>query len=99
LQTHKFSVVEGTSKIINEDNRSNIRRSWKENLVIESESSNKAVFDVFVLFFVGYSCITSVFNVSFKFDDQQVATTKDFWDYFDSFTEYLFMLDLLLSFI
>jgi hypothetical protein len=39
--------------------------TWKDYIMIEPESKKKAIFDVFVLFLVGYSCVTSVFRVAF----------------------------------
>ena len=54
-----------------------------------------------VLFFVGYSCVTSVFMVAFRFEDKGEAENEEqsFFTYFDSFVEAVFILDLLLNFI
>lgn len=59
------------------------------------------MFDVFVLFFVGYSCFTSVFSVAFRYNDEEVSSTEytSFWDYFNVFVELLFFFDLFLNFI
>ena len=51
------------------------------------------MFDVFILFLVGYSCITSMLWVAF-------TTTNDkYLDAFDLFVEGMFWLDLVLNFI
>ena len=101
MSTFKYSLVEGSAKIVNNDElRTNSHQTWKESLIISSGSSGKAIFDVIILFFVGYSCVTSVFNVSFKFTENPDQKSQDeFWYYFEQFTEYLFILDLLLNFI
>jgi len=41
-------------------------KSWKEKLVISSDNRYKAIFDVFILFLVGYSCVTCVFYAAFS---------------------------------
>jgi hypothetical protein len=41
-------------------------KSWKDKLIISEGNKYKAVFDVFVLFLVGYSCVTSVYYASFN---------------------------------
>jgi len=69
-------------------------RSWKEKIIIDSESKTKAIFDVFVLLLVGYSCITSVYNVAIRSTEQQYAL-----ELFDSIVEASFIVDLLLNFI
>ena len=73
--------------------------TWKEQIIIESESRRKAVFDVLILIFVGYSCFTSVFMVSFNLDEPQQTGYNNAWDYVDEFIETMFIVDLLLNFI
>lgn len=73
--------------------------TWKDYIMIEPESKKKAIFDVFVLFLVGYSCVTSVYSVAFKFDDTTPVDYNTFETYFDLFVEGIFFLDLFLNFI
>ena len=39
--------------------------TWQEHLIIKYDNPFKAMFDVFILFLVLYSCITSMFNSVF----------------------------------
>jgi hypothetical protein len=73
--------------------------TWKDWIMIEPESRKKALFDVIVLFFIGYSCVTSVYNVAFKFSDPPKTTYDGFVDYFDVVVEVLFCVDLFVNFI
>ena len=57
------------------------------------------MFDVIILFFVGYSCFQSVFSVAFLFDVEVQSGYLSFWDYFNDFVEGLFVLDLFLNFV
>jgi hypothetical protein len=70
--------------------------SFKDKIIISSESRPKAVFDMFVLFLVGYSCVTSVYSVAFQIDD---SNTNNFAKTFDLIVEGFFWLDLCLNFI
>ena len=65
--------------------------SFKDKIIISSESRPKAVFDMFVLFLVGYSCVTSVYSVAFQIDD---SNTNNFAKTFDLIVEGFFWLDL-----
>ena len=67
--------------------------SWKEKIIINPDNKIKAVFDIILLFLVGYSCITSVFYVAFG------ATESHFAKYFDPVVEFFFVLDLCLNFV
>jgi hypothetical protein len=51
--------------------------NWKERFIISSENQYKAVFDIFVLLMVLYSCVISVFEVSFdSMSKADVETTS-----------------------
>jgi len=83
------------SKIMpTEEGSKEVTRSWKEKLIIDSESKTKAIFDVFVLLLVGYSCVTSVYNVAIRSTEQDKLMEA-----FDTVVEASFILDLLLNFI
>lgn len=62
-----------------------------DNLCISMDSTWKAVFDTSILFVIGYSCATSVFNVSF---DVQV---KGFLIILDDIVTFFFALDLIFN--
>ncbi len=68
-------------------------KTWKDKLIIAENNRYKAIFDVFILFLVGYSCVTCVFYASFTETDNQALIT------FDYVVEFLFSLDLFLNFI
>ena len=44
------------------------KATWQEALIIKYDNPFKAMFDVFILFLVLYSCITSMFNSVFDAD-------------------------------
>ena len=67
-------------------------QSWKERLIISSENKQKAIFDVFILFLVGYSCVTCVFYAAFS------EATHETVIQFDFAIEFVFGFDLLLNF-
>jgi len=67
-------------------------KSWKDKLIISEDNKQKAIFDVFVLFLVGYSCVTSVYYVSFN------EINNEFITKFETMVELLFGLDLFLNF-
>lgn len=73
--------------------------TWIDYIMIEPESRKKALFDVVVLFFVGYSCVTSVFNVAFKFEEPYTSEYTGLLDYLDTVVEIIFCVDLSLNFI
>lgn len=79
-----------------DENSKEASKSWREKIIISSDSKVKAIFDVFVLILVGYSCVTSVFYVAFSPEKSNEST---FWSFFDIVVEYFFVLDLLLNFI
>lgn len=60
--------------------------------VISCDNPAKSYFDVFVLVLVGYSCVTSLYNVAFTQPDSQAIII---WDWL---VEGMFYLDLVLSF-
>lgn len=66
---------------------------FKERIIIRADASWKSVFDVFILFLVGYSCITSLFYVAFDGPSHILHRA------FDWIVEVFFYLDLLLNFI
>ena len=41
-------------------------KSFKERIIIKQDAKWKAIFDVFILFNVGYSCVTSMFYAAFS---------------------------------
>jgi hypothetical protein len=70
-------------------------KSFKDRIIISCENPYKAVFDIIILLLVGYSCVTTVYLVSFNPEIHH----GDFTYYFDQIVEYSFILDLLLNFI
>lgn len=77
-----------------------IQHTLIERIIIGSENQIKAVFDIFVLLMVLYSCIISVFEVAFVQDTEksepQPLTSRRI---FDQTLEFLFLFDILLNFI
>ena len=67
-------------------------KTWKDRLIISGDNKYKAIFDVFILFLVGYSCVTCVFYAAFKETDNELLLKFDFS------IEFLFGLDLILNF-
>ena len=61
-------------------------------MVISKDNTLKAVFDVTVLLFVGYSCVTCVFYAAFN------ETNNELVEKFDIGIEFLFGVDLFLNF-
>ena len=53
----------------------------------------KAIFDVFVLFLVGYSCVTSMFYAAFT------PSNSHFVKIFDYVVEFFFWVDLAMNFL
>jgi hypothetical protein len=71
------------------------KQSFAEKIIISSENKYKAIFDILVLIFVGYSCVTTLYVVAFNPD-----IIHGTWsDHFDEFVESVFILDLFLNFI
>jgi len=69
------------------------QKQCKDKIIISSTSKWKAIFDVFILLLVGYSCITSMLYVAF-------TTSNDrFLEIFENFVETMFWIDLILNFI
>lgn len=90
----------GNKKTSNDDKAENSNNmTWKDYIMIEPDSRKKALFDVIVLFFIGYSCVTSVYNVAFNFAEPQNTGYESFLDFFDVFVEVIFFIDLFLNFI
>ena len=67
--------------------------SWSEFIIIGYENRSKAIFDVFVLFFVLYSCITSMFNSVFETSENPILVI------FDLCVELIFVIDIALNFL
>ena len=45
--------------------QNNEKTPLKERIIISANSKWKAIFDMFILFLVGYSCITSMYYAAF----------------------------------
>ena len=71
-----------------------IKQSFKDKIIISCDNKYKAIFDILVLIFVGYSCITTMYLVAFN-----PETAHDWTVYFDDFVEATFICDLFLNFI
>jgi hypothetical protein len=69
------------------------KKTWKERIIIAHDSKWKAIFDVFILLLVGYSCVKTVYYLAFepKKDDNGFNLNL--------IGEYLFGLDLILNFL
>lgn len=68
-------------------------KSCKDRIIISQTSKWKAIFDVVILFLVGYSCVTSMLYVAFTNPDDPTLKI------IDKVVEFMFWLDLLLNFI
>ena len=79
-----------------DETQSNQQQTFKDKIIINSDSRTKAIFDMYILFLVGYSCVTSVYSVAFQIDDSKIGT---FTHSFDLIVEGFFWLDLVLNFI
>lgn len=66
---------------------------FRERIVISANSKWKAIFDMFVLILVGYSCITSMYYAAFSTTDDPVIII------IDQIVELFFWLDLALNFL
>lgn len=66
---------------------------WLERIIIAQNNKQKAIFDIFILLAVGYSCFTNVFYVSFH------QTTNKYRIVFDNVIDCCFGLDILLNFL
>lgn len=95
----KFNTLANSSNKNHFEDKKNATITWKEWIIIESDSQRKAVFDVLILILVGYSCVTSMFVVAFNFDEPIQTGYNSVWDYVDDIIEKTFILDLLLHFI
>jgi vacuolar-type H+-ATPase subunit I/STV1 len=40
-------------------------KTWKQKIIIRTSSKWKPIFDIFILIFVGYSCITTLYYIAF----------------------------------
>ena len=69
------------------------QETCRERIIIAYDNKYKAIFDVVVLFFVLYSCVTSTFYVAFA------QLENVFLRYFDEMVEVLFWCDLGLNFL
>ena len=49
------------------------KKPFKERIIISLTSKWKAIFDVFILFCVGFSCVFSMYHVSFPKGDTKVV--------------------------
>tara|TARA_B110000285_G_scaffold126379_1_gene142525 strand:- start:891 stop:1169 length:279 start_codon:yes stop_codon:yes gene_type:complete len=75
------------------DDEEDEEKTFAERIVISSENDAKGAFDVLILFFVGYSCFTTLYYVAFG------LPTDKYHLLWDSFVEYMFYTDFLLQFI
>ena len=73
------------------------QKTWKEKIIIPSESKKKAIFDMFIMGLVLYSCVNSMFYASFS--QPAITDGYDFQFYFDLMVELFFWLDLCLNFL
>ena len=69
------------------------KKTCKEKIIISADSKWKAIFDVFILLLVGYSCVTSMFYAAFTPTDNNLLII------FDLVVEAFFWSDLLMNFI
>lgn len=76
-----------------------IHHTLIEKIIIDSDNQIKAVFDIFVLLTVLYSCIISVFEVAFVADEEKKVGPMTSREIFDQTLEFLFLFDILLNFI
>lgn len=66
----------------------NQNRSWTDSLIIGKKSARNAVFEIFILLLVAYSCFTTMFYVTFSQTQLQGQII------FDAFVNVMFFLDL-----
>ena len=64
LDAEEVDIKEILKEEILEENP--IKQSFKDKIVIGCDNKYKAIFDILVLIFVGYSCITTVYIVAFS---------------------------------
>lgn len=69
------------------------QRSCRERIIIDAENKWKAIFDVFILLLVGYSCVTSMLYAAFTPTDNEIQIV------FDLVVEGFFWTDLILNFL
>lgn len=67
--------------------------TFQERIIIAHDNRYKAIFDVVILFFVLYSCVTSMYYVAFETIDNKAVMILD------EILEYIFWFDLLLNFL
>ena len=80
-------------KSVNKDKKWSLKDSLKaENFIISMNSQWKAVFDTFILFVIGYSCLTTVLNISFNIQ------TGPFLTFVDNVVLMCFALDFFFNF-
>jgi hypothetical protein len=73
------------------ENPNSLWNRWKDKFIISQKSQWKAVFDIWMLVLVGYSCFTTIFYVSFQVDAVGI------WDVIDMVVLVFFSLDLIFS--
>lgn len=69
-----------------------MKKTFKERIIISSDSKWKSIFDIFIIILVGYSCATNMYYVSFGNPTSQVTITLDF------IFEVFFWVDFFLNF-
>lgn len=69
------------------------KKSWKEKIIIRVDSKWKPIFDIFILIFVGYSCITTLYYIAFEEPKDPI---HKLWD---EFVEIGFYTDFFLNFV
>jgi len=53
--------------------------SWNKKIIINPDNKIKAIFDIFILFLVGYSCVTTVYKVAFQ-EQADNHSISYYWD-------------------
>jgi hypothetical protein len=76
-----------------DDEEAKEKRSWKEKIIIRVDSKWKPIFDIFILIFVGYSCITTLYYIAFE------EPTNPFHKWVDEFVEISFITDFFFNFV
>ena len=66
--------------------------TFKERIIISSDSKVKSVFDVFILLLVGYSCATNIYYVAFGTPTSPITLTVN------HIIEAFFYMDFFLNF-
>ncbi len=69
------------------------KQHWTDKLIIRENSKKKATFDIFINILVGYSCFTTIYQVSFDSIDNKYVYI------FDLFTEFMFAFDIVFNFL